>query len=289
MAMTSKERVRAALERKPADRIPIFMWFHPETAARLSRMLEIPPTAVGEAMGNDVRQTWVNNNYAMEGITHDREGERHTDFWGITWEKVGPFNQIARFPLAEASPEEVLAYAFPTDTRVEWSYDEATGKLTYRRVLKAFQGREDHYCILNGEIRVTAFHRFLTEQGWMRAFAESLEDGWPRDMLRAALDAHRLERRHGLAGVDPLEQFPRQRFKVMHGLFPPRGSAGTGPEGPAPARLDQKRWPPYLAASAAFALLAMAPKASRSCTARSASALRSISIPAFFRPFIRRL
>jgi uroporphyrinogen decarboxylase len=113
--MTSKERVQAALERKPTDRIPIFMWFHPGTAARLAQRLEIPPADVGEAMGNDVRQTWVNNNYAMEGITHDREGERHTDFWGITWEKVGHFNQIARFPLGEAAPEHVLAYSFPTD------------------------------------------------------------------------------------------------------------------------------------------------------------------------------
>ena len=115
MTMTPKERVQAALERKPTDRIPIFMWFHPGTAARLAHRLEILPADVGEAMGKDVRQTWVNNNHAMEGITHDRDGEQHTDFWGITWEKAGHFNQIARFPLGEAAPEQVLAYAFPTD------------------------------------------------------------------------------------------------------------------------------------------------------------------------------
>jgi uroporphyrinogen decarboxylase len=113
MTMTSKERVHRALERKPTDRVPIYMWFHPGTTAHLAGLLEIPPAHVGEAMGNDVRQTWVNNNYAMEGITHEREGERHTDFWGITWEKVGHFNQIAQFPLAEASAEEMLRYEFP--------------------------------------------------------------------------------------------------------------------------------------------------------------------------------
>jgi len=26
-------------------------------------------------------KTWVNNNYAMEGIVHEREGEWHVDFW----------------------------------------------------------------------------------------------------------------------------------------------------------------------------------------------------------------
>jgi len=111
--MTSKERVQAALERKPTDRVPIYMWFHPGTTAHLSRLLEIPAAYVGEAMGNDVLQTWVNNNYAMEGITHDREGDQHTDFWGITWEKIGHFNQIAHFPLADATPDQLLGYSFP--------------------------------------------------------------------------------------------------------------------------------------------------------------------------------
>lgn len=117
--MTSKERVHAALHRQPVDRVPIFMWFHPETTARLSRLLEIPPAFVAEAMGNDVRQTWVNNNYAMEGIVHEREGDGHIDFWGIEWKKVGAFNQIMRFPLVHASREQILAYTFPTGTQDE--------------------------------------------------------------------------------------------------------------------------------------------------------------------------
>ena len=115
--MTSKERVHAALERKPVDRVPIFMWFHPETTKHLAELLEISPSAVGEAMGNDIRQTWVNNNYAMEGIVHEHEGDRHTDAWGIEWVKGGAFNQIATFPLEEATREEILAYRFPVDHR----------------------------------------------------------------------------------------------------------------------------------------------------------------------------
>ncbi|MBI4560350.1 MAG: hypothetical protein HY706_22410 [Candidatus Hydrogenedentes bacterium] len=111
--MTSKERVHAALQRRPTDRVPIFMWFHPSTTRRLAGLLEIPPDDVAEAMGNDVRQTWVNNNYAMEGIVHEHEGESHVDYWGIKWEKQGEFNQIVHFPLARASSEELLAYQFP--------------------------------------------------------------------------------------------------------------------------------------------------------------------------------
>ncbi|MDD5198807.1 MAG: uroporphyrinogen decarboxylase family protein [Terrimicrobiaceae bacterium] len=90
------------------------MWFHPETGARLGNLLEIPPARVGEAMGNDACQAWVNNNYAMEGIVHERDGESHTDYWGIHWVKDGAFNQIDRFPLAdEAELDAVRAYPFP--------------------------------------------------------------------------------------------------------------------------------------------------------------------------------
>lgn len=111
--MTSKQRVNAALRKQPVDRVPIFMWFHPDTAVKLSGLLEIPLLAVSEAMANDVRQTWVNNNYAMEGIVHERDGESHLDWWGITWEKQHSFNQISKFPLAGALREAVLAYRFP--------------------------------------------------------------------------------------------------------------------------------------------------------------------------------
>ncbi|MBI5083741.1 MAG: methyltransferase [Acidobacteria bacterium] len=111
--MTSRERVHAALRREPADRVPIFMWFHPDTARLLSGVLGIPGGLVGEAMGNDIVQTWVNNNYAMEGIVHENDGEGHVDEWGIGWVKRFSFNQIEAYPLAGKPAEEVLAYEFP--------------------------------------------------------------------------------------------------------------------------------------------------------------------------------
>ena len=113
--MTSKERVHAALRREPVDRVPVFMWYHPQTARRLAALLEIPASKVGAAMGDDVRMTWVNNNYAMEGIVHERDGESHVDDWGIRWQKEGAFNQPVGFPLADATREEMLRYAFPME------------------------------------------------------------------------------------------------------------------------------------------------------------------------------
>jgi hypothetical protein len=115
MPMNSKQRVHAALRREPVDRLPIFMWFHPQTAERLARLLEIPTACLAEAMGDDVRQTWVNNNYAMEGIVHENEGESHVDIWGVEWTRQYGFNQLTGFPLAKASRDEVLRYQFPID------------------------------------------------------------------------------------------------------------------------------------------------------------------------------
>lgn len=116
--MSPRERVHAALRREPTDRVPIFLWFHPGTVRLLARALEIPPSLVGEAMGNDVRQAWVNNNHAMEAVVHERDGESHTDAWGIRWVKNGPFNQVDFSPLAGATDGEAEAYRFP-EARLE--------------------------------------------------------------------------------------------------------------------------------------------------------------------------
>ncbi len=117
--MNSKQRVHAALRREPVDRLPIFMWFHPETRGLLAKLFEVPSASVDVVLGNDVQMTWVNNNYAMEGIVHERDGQGHVDFWGIEWVRQGPYNQIAHFPLQEASAEAVRQYRFPDDRMEE--------------------------------------------------------------------------------------------------------------------------------------------------------------------------
>lgn len=111
--MNSKERVRAALARENVDRVPIWMWYHPETVRSLAGFLGVPEDRVAEAMGDDIRQRWVGNNYAMEGIVHERDGQGHVDEWGIEWVKDGPFNQIRRYPLAQASEDETASYRYP--------------------------------------------------------------------------------------------------------------------------------------------------------------------------------
>jgi hypothetical protein len=82
-------------------------------------------------------------------------------------------------------------------------YNEATGESEHRSVLKAFQGKEDHYYLLNQDLRATALHRFLTESGWVRA--KDLEvgmklktrDAWvvlkSKKLIEAQVDVFNLE------------------------------------------------------------------------------------------------
>ncbi len=158
--MTSKERVHAALARKPVDRVPIFMWFHPETTLRLASLLNIPPAFVGDAMGNDIRQTWVNNNYAMEGIVHEREGDEHTDFWGIRWKKVDAFNQIAGFPLTTASRDQILSYRFPID-KLEVLLRQMTPVLNHSD--RWFIGCDVSPCVFEMYFRLRGMDNALTD------------------------------------------------------------------------------------------------------------------------------
>ncbi len=113
--MTSKERVHRALQRQPVDRVPIFMWYHPQTRRRLGKLLEIPPECVPQVMGDDIRQAWVSNNHPMEGIVHERDGQSHVDDWGVEWTRIDGFNQISKYPLANATEEQLLQYRFPSD------------------------------------------------------------------------------------------------------------------------------------------------------------------------------
>jgi uroporphyrinogen decarboxylase len=113
--MDSRERVHLALRRQPTDRVPIFMWYHPQTRQRLAELLEVPEAYVPLAMGDDIRQAWVSNNHAMEGIIHHRDGQSHVDDWGIEWTRIDGFNQISRYPLAKASDKQLRQYRFPYD------------------------------------------------------------------------------------------------------------------------------------------------------------------------------
>ena len=175
--MNSKQRVHAALKKEPVDRVPIFMWYHPQTAQRLSTILDIPIGFLGEALGDDVRMTWVNNNYAMEGIVHDHDGESHEDEWGIEWTRIDGFNQITRFPLASATTEDMLSYSFPHQ-KIQHLTD---------RMLPLMAGKEDYF--IGCDISPNAFEMYWRLRGMENTMLDiAAEPDLAAMMIRRCVD-----------------------------------------------------------------------------------------------------
>jgi len=175
--MTSKERVHAALRREPVDRVPIFMWYHPQTRERLGRLLEVPPQYVPAVMGDDIRQTWVSNNYAMEGIVHEHDGQSHVDEWGIEWTRIDGFNQISSYPLAGAGQEQMLRYEFPYD-RVDALVDLMKPVMEVKR--DYFTGCDVSPCV---------FEMYWRLQGMEKTLIEiATQPGLAKEMMRRCTD-----------------------------------------------------------------------------------------------------
>lgn len=175
--MISKDRVHLALQRKPTDRVPIFMWYHPQTTQRLGRLLEIPAGYVALAMGDDIRQAWVSNNHPMEGIVHEHDGESHVDDWGIEWTRIDGFNQISRYPLADAGEQQLLGYEYPYD-RIEPLVD----------LMKPVMEFKDEYFI-GCDVSPCVFEMYWRSRGMERTLLEiTLDPDLTQEMLRRAAE-----------------------------------------------------------------------------------------------------
>jgi uroporphyrinogen decarboxylase len=153
------------------------MWFHPETARRLSVALEVPSSAVGSVLGDDVQQRWVGNNWAMEGIVHDREGETHLDDWGIEWIRIGAFNQIRVSPLEHAEAGAVRQYSFP--------YGRISALLQSMDTLRdnpedLFTGCDVSPCLFELLCRLRGMERAMLDLAESPALAEDLLEGAAR-------------------------------------------------------------------------------------------------------------
>ncbi len=175
--MTSRERVYCAIKKEPIDRVPIFMWFHPDTKKLLCDYLEIPGDHLDFALANDVKQTWINNNYAMEGIVHENDGDTHVDEWGIEWMKMYSFNQIKTHPLQGLARESVLNYRFP--------YERFDALL---RPMYALTADPDE-CFLGCDISPCAFEMYWRLRGMEDTLIDFIDDvSFSEKMIKRCAD-----------------------------------------------------------------------------------------------------
>ena len=163
--MTSKERVRAALFRKPIDRCPRNVEATPEAAGNLMGVLGVASIEeVRRALGIDVRHVYP----VFRGRVRPPEGRVHFDEWGIGRKFVrfegggyqGEYDEIAVSPLACAkSVDEVLAYRWP---KPDW-WDYGQLACAARETGLDYWTSSGYYSIFERSWYLMGMERFLTD------------------------------------------------------------------------------------------------------------------------------
>lgn len=136
--MNSRERVLKALNHEEPDRIPIDfggllasinvytyddLLVHiglPANAgdsivSREWSNVPKPSEALLEMWGVDFRRVWLGGPDNFEPVVN-KEEQTFIDEWGLTWKRIGRYNEFINPPLHGASVQDVLSYRFPDPT-----------------------------------------------------------------------------------------------------------------------------------------------------------------------------
>ena len=191
--MNSRERMLAAIDRKPMDRVPTDIWAVPEIHEKLARRL-----------GDDYYQALhidgfagAGAKYVGPGLPPVGEGQR-IDYWGILHQRVryetGEYYEIARHPLAEAeSIDDLEAYSWP---QADW-FDCS------QMADAARQGRRNQ-AVMCGYMAPLTYHMYL------RGLEACLTD----PLLRPEFTHHLLGRL-----CDYMYEHHRRMFQACEGLI----------------------------------------------------------------------
>lgn len=109
--MNSKERVINTLHRQEVDRIPMWMWYHPDIYVQFQEQFGWDPDTADAKLCNDIKQTHISINREM--FRPLAPGELFTDDWGVVWKREGSYNQVTANPLHTADPSAIAEYRFP--------------------------------------------------------------------------------------------------------------------------------------------------------------------------------
>jgi uroporphyrinogen decarboxylase len=113
--MKSKERVYKAIRHEEADRLPIYIWYHPDVIKSLEKKYNKKGKELEIFLGNDILQTWVSINYYQSVVVE--ENSTFTDEYGIKWHRVGGYNMVTHNPIKDWDVNSLGDYKFPDPFR----------------------------------------------------------------------------------------------------------------------------------------------------------------------------
>jgi uroporphyrinogen decarboxylase len=137
--MTSRERMLAAINLEPVDRVPTDIWATPEVLDRLNRLFG-SEEAVRESLHID-GMAWVYADYIGPAVDSTRE-DRQVDMWGVVRKRVsfeaGTYYEPVFNPLAQAeSIDDLREYRWPDADWFDYSrMREAAEQARWRQVVR---------------------------------------------------------------------------------------------------------------------------------------------------------
>jgi uroporphyrinogen decarboxylase len=110
--MNSKQRVLATIDHVEPDRVPVDLWALPPVTDKLRAHFGVDDDeSVWQALGVDLRSVWPA--YVGPPLPTFDDGS-WTDWWGLRKRMIGPFEEVAEPPLAEAqSTADVETHPWP--------------------------------------------------------------------------------------------------------------------------------------------------------------------------------
>ena len=136
--MTSRERVRLALNHQEPDRVPLDfggllasinvytydalvealgLQANPSDAILSREWSNVPKPAeaILERWGIDFRRVWLGGPQNFTPVVNKAD-QSFVDEWGLTWKRVGHYNEFVNPPLAGAEVADLMRYRFPDPT-----------------------------------------------------------------------------------------------------------------------------------------------------------------------------
>ncbi|MFB0547104.1 MAG: uroporphyrinogen decarboxylase family protein [Anaerolineae bacterium] len=189
--MNSKERVLTAINHKEPDRVPILATFTPQIIKTLMDETGYSEEEVGLKLGDDiilVEFGMVTGYYGGGCFGHSAymadERGAYVDEWGIRWQTMGYYTEMAKHPLAQATMDDLDDYPWP-DLLKEENFEAA------RETIRKYG---DEYAIFASEVMTTeaAWYMRGSENFWTdlilnKDFAHKLLDIVTELHVQAAL------------------------------------------------------------------------------------------------------
>jgi uroporphyrinogen decarboxylase len=113
--MNSKERIYKAIRHESTDRVPIYIWYHPDVMKSLEKELGKSGKELEVFLCNDIIQTWISINYYQSVVVE--EDSRFTDEYGIKWQRINGYNMITDNPIINWDVSALKDYKFPDPDR----------------------------------------------------------------------------------------------------------------------------------------------------------------------------